>query len=366
MALVMRKFIIKCGVFFLIVYTMIVSLNYKIDPANLFHTSIVEKMVPLLNDGKIIESPGDLDEGLFKLEMIKNMRWMPETVVIGSSHIMYEPWPFENCFVAGLSGAYLGDYYAVVGMLEEYKSLPQHIVIGTDPWAFMTRAENGRHKSINEYALNSLDRVQGNKPDVREKSQQDKFYKYKELFSFAYFQASFKKMRSEGISKSLKEDKREIIVVDNAEIEKKQKIMPNGRYIFSESGLKSIQENNNSADAAIRKQQIYQLGAGFSDLQTDNLAQFEKLIIYLQKKGVKIDFYLHPWYPSVYKHFCENEKYSGVLKTEEYLRDLGKKYNIVVHGSFSSELTGMKEEDFADWFHLKADKMMECYNIVLH
>ena len=173
-------------------------------------------------------------------------------------------------------------------------------------------------------------------------------------------------MRSEGISKSLKEDKREIIVVDNAEIEKKQKIMPNGRYIFSESGLKSIQENNNSADAAIRKQQIYQLDAGFSDLQTDNLAQFEKLIIYLQKKGVKIDFYLHPWYPSVYKHFCENEKYSGVLKTEEYLRDMGKKYNIVVHGSFSSDLTGMKEEDFADWFHLKADKMMECYNIVLH
>ena len=118
MALAMRKFIIKCGVFFLLVYTIIVLLNYRIDPANMFHSSIVEKMVPLLNAGKIIESPGNLDEGLFKREMIKSMQRTPETVVIGSSHIMYEPWPFENCFVAGLSGAYLGDYYAVVGILE--------------------------------------------------------------------------------------------------------------------------------------------------------------------------------------------------------------------------------------------------------
>ncbi len=362
----MRKFIIKCGGFFLIVYTVIVSLNYRIDPANLFHASIVEKMVSLLNAGKIIESPGDLDEGLFKLEMIKSMQRTPETVVIGSSHVMYEPWPFENCFIAGLSGAYLGDYYAIVGILEEYQRLPKHIVIGADPWAFMTKAENGRHKSINEYALRLLDRVQGNNQDVGEKSRQDKFYKCRELFSFAYFQASFKKMRSDGMMETVKEDSREIVVVDNAEVERKTKIMPNGRYIFSEGGFKSIQENKNSADAAIRSQQIYQLGSGFSDLQTDNLAQFEDLVVYLKRKGITIDLYLHPWYPSVYKHFCENEKYSGVLKTEEYLRDLGKKYDVVVHGSFSSDLTGMKEEDYADWFHLKADKMLECYNVILH
>lgn len=361
----MRNFIFKCGVFFLSVYTVIVSLNYRIDPANLFHVSIVEKMVPLLNAGKTIESPGNLDEGLFELGMIKHMQWEPGTVVIGSSHIMYEPWPFEDCFVAGLSGAYLGDYYAVVGMLEEYKRLPQHIVIGADPWAFMTGAESGRHKSIREYSLRALDRVDGKKSDVAV-SNQSILDKYKELISFAYFQASYKKMRSDGLKKSLMEDDREIIVAENNEIGDKQKIMPNGRYIFSKNGLKYVQENDNLADAAVRNQQIYQLGPGFSELQTDNLAQFEKLIIYLQKKEVKIDFYLHPWYPSVYKHFCENEKYSGVLKTEDYLRDLGKKYNIVVHGSFSSELTGMKEEDFADWFHLKADKMMECYNIVLH
>lgn len=361
----MRKFIVKCGVFFLAVYTVIVSLNYRIDPANLFHVSIVEKMVPLLNAGKTIESPGNLDEGLFKLGMIKHMQWEPGTVVIGSSHIMYEPWTFEDCFVAGLSGAYLGDYYAVVGMLEEYKRLPQHIVIGADPWAFMTGAESGRHKSIREYALRALDRVDGKKSDVAV-SNQSILDKYKELISFAYFQASCKKMRSNGLKKSLLEDNREIIVAENNEIGDKTRIMPNGRYIFSKNDFNSVHDNNNSADAAVRNQQIYQLGAGFSDLQTDNLAQFEKLIIYLQKKGVKIDFYLHPWYPSVYKHFCENEKYSGVLKTEEYLRDLGKKYNIVVHGSFSSDLTGMKEEDFADWFHLKADKMMECYNMVLH
>lgn len=109
-------------------------------------------MVTTLNAGHVIESPGNINEGLFLEAMIKSLRHTPETIIIGSSHIMYEPWQFQDFYVAGLSGAYLGDYYAIIGLLEETDRLPSHIIIGVDPWAFMTSASNGRHTSIAQYA----------------------------------------------------------------------------------------------------------------------------------------------------------------------------------------------------------------------
>ena len=67
----------------------------------------------------------------------------------------------DDYYVAGLSGAYLGDYYATIGLLEEANHMPQHIVIGVDPWAFMSAANAGRHVSINDFARREIERVSG-------------------------------------------------------------------------------------------------------------------------------------------------------------------------------------------------------------
>ena len=115
----MKMLLKKCVAVVILTYSVIVLCNYYVDTANIFHTDILVDIAEKLHGGKIVESPGNIDEGLFQKTMIQSMTHTPKTVVVGSSHIMYEPWEFGDYYVAGLSGAYLGDYYATIGLLEE-------------------------------------------------------------------------------------------------------------------------------------------------------------------------------------------------------------------------------------------------------
>ena len=361
----MKMLLKKCVAVVILTYSVIVLCNYYVDTANIFHTDILVDIAEKLHGGKIVENPGNIDEGLFQKTMIQSMTHTPETVVVGSSHIMYEPWEFDDYYVAGLSGAYLGDYYATIGLLEEANHMPQHIVIGVDPWAFMSAANAGRHVSINDFARREIERVSGSEASKYTGIYNDgksTLKKVKELLSISYFQASVSAIKSNGIKYYLH---RQVVCVDNSELGKKSKIMPTGRRIFAQGDIHTVQENDNDVAAALRKGSIYQLGKGFSELQMSNLEEFESLICYLQAKGVKVEFYLHPWYPDVYDYFKNNVQFSGVLKTENYLREMANRHGIIVHGSYDPELTHSNKEDFADWFHLKANKMLDSYNIIL-
>lgn len=361
----MKMLLKKCLAVLILTYSVIVLCNYYVDMANIFHTDILVDIAEKLHSGKIVENPGNIDEGLFQKTMIQSMTHTPETVIVGSSHIMYEPWEFDDYYVAGLSGAYLGDYYAIIGLLEETNHMPQHIVIGVDPWSFMSAANAGRHVSINDFARREIGRVNDSEVSKyagRYIDDKSTLKKVKELLSISYFQASISAIKANGIKYYLH---RQIVCVDNSELEEKSKIMPTGRRIFAKGDIRTVQENDNDVAYTLRKGSIYQLKRGFSELQTNNLQEFEHLVCYLQDKGVKVEFYLHPWYPDVYDYFKKNGQFSGVLKTENYLREMANQHGIIVHGSYDPELTHSKKEDFADWFHLKANKMLDSYNIIL-
>lgn len=361
----MKKFLIKICVFFLVFWAVISGTNYFIDPANIFHNSIVEHMTEILVDGKTIEVTGEFDEGLFQEKMLSAIRYSPETIIIGSSHIMYEEWEFDNYYIAGLSGAYLGDYYAIVGLLDKNNIAPKTILIGVDPWSFMTGADSGRHLSVKNYAKYAKMLVEGREyiPDTT--SHGVDLEKVKELFRFAYFQSSVDAIQKYGISKYIHRYEEQILVSQNDDMDINAKITPNGRRIRSFNTVNDVEVNNLAAADVIDNRNIYQLGAGFSEIQYENLEEFEELIEYLQAKDIEIIFYLHSWYPTVYEFFKKDEAYSGVIKLETYIRKMAVKRNIIVHGSYDPGLASITEEDFDDWFHLKPEKMMQCYDFVM-
>lgn len=358
----MKRFIIKIILFSVITFGIIVSVNYMVDPANMFHYSILDSMVDHLMKGEIIECPGNLDEGLLQEKMITSMEHKPSTVIIGSSHIMYEKWEFENYYCAGLSGAYLGDYYAIVGLLETADIHPERIVIGVDPWSFMTGATNGRHSSITEYSRYAKELVQGNEHTESPMANGWTVRKIQELFSFSYFQSSLADLRMNGIERCLHRNETESIVIcHDDEIGEVSKILPNGRRVFAKAGIGDVKTNTENAQKAIEARGIYQLGSGFREPQYENLAEFEELIQYLQKQGIEVIFYLHSWYPCVYDFFETDEDYLGIIELEQYIRNMADKNQIIVHGSYNPYEVGVTEKDFADWFHLKPESMMDCY-----
>jgi len=363
----MRKLIIKVAFLVIVVYGCVVGGNYVVDPAYIYHTEIIDEMVEVLSDGKIIENPGDFDEGLFMKGMVEALDAAPKTLILGSSHTMYVPWEenYEGVFVGGMSGAYLGDFYAVLGLLESgEKGMPERVVIGVDPWAFCADNLFERHPSISKYARYEKSIVDGKEEEERGMSVNGTGgRKLRGLFSFSYFQSSFAKLREKGIGYYL--NQRHVSIVTDDSVGNIAKILPNGRWVMGSASYKSVAENNAKSQNAIEAGVVYPLPERFIDLQENNLNEFKNMVEYLQKKDVEVEVYLPTWYPPLYTFFEREEGFAGVIKVEEYIRKFGKSHNIVVHGSYNPEVSDVSEEDFADWFHLKQGCMLDNYNVII-
>ena len=127
----------------------------------------------------------------------------------------------------------------------------------------------------------------------------------------------------------------------------------------------SVGENTLSAQSAIDEGNIYQLGSKLSTVDQDNFDDFMLLLNYLLGRGVEVEIYLPSWYPCIYDYFESSGRYSGVFEVEDKVRELGTKYGIKIHGSYDPELGNVKENDFADWLHLKPEKTIDNYNVIL-
>lgn len=354
----MRKYILKFILISLIIFVPIISCNYFIDPANRFHDDVVNKVAEYLNAGYIVEVPANLDEGLLKEKQISAMDHAPETVIIGSSHVMYIPFEYEDVYNAGMSGSYLGDYYSIVGLLRYYDKMPKRVVIGVDPWAFLRDATDGRQTSLNEYAaylINGLhDEASFNNKNIKGAII---YSKLKELYSLGYFRDSKKSLEDKGIRKGADP----VNVAADSNIGEKQKITPEGRYIPYSKDFHTNSDIDNEVTEQIQSGVIYQLGKGFTDIPSDRWDDFEQLIKYLLDNGVEVHFYLPAWHPIVYEFFILHDDFSGVVKLEDDVRKLGAKYNILVHGSYNPVYNNFCTEDFMDWLHLKPNIMYADY-----
>lgn len=358
----MRRLIIKVIILATVVYSAVIGINYFIDPANIYHEGTVNKMVGYLNDNQIVQVPANFDEGVLQEKRISSMNWQPETVVIGSSHVMYIPFDYEHLYNAGMSGSYLGDDYAIIGLLKYYDKMPRRIVIGVDPWSFMSSATDGRHTSLKQYAIylkNNISTSTNSGELANDSGAIDR--RLKELMSFSYFQASIDSLRKNGFKKSdAAVEPIADITEDNA-----QKMLVDGRRVPAAKDYHSSHDIDQEIDRAIKGGSIYQVEQGFSDIPKEQLSQFEALLQYLQNIGVEVHIYLPAWHPLVYQYFCENEAFVGVSKVEGAMRQLGHKYNMPVHGGYDPSLCDITEDDFMDWLHLKPEKMKENYDFVL-
>lgn len=257
-----------------------------------------------------------------------------------------------------MSGAYLGDYYAIAGLLKYYDKMPKRIVICVAPWSFMRTPDDGRHSSLKPYSLYMMDSLGIAPAAAQEKEWFSK--KFKELFSFSYFQASVDYYKDNGIKK-MEEDVR---VVPNAQITELQKINLDGRLIPSSKEFQTLNEIEQTVQYVINSGSVYQIKTGYKDIQEENVAKFEALLQYWQDNGVEVHIYLPAWHPGIYEYFCENEAFAGVNKLELAMREYGRKHNIPVHGGYDPSICNITAEDFMDWLHLKPEKMLENYKYV--
>ncbi|MBE6097710.1 MAG: hypothetical protein E7198_07925 [Schwartzia succinivorans] len=358
----MKKFVLKFVLITLMTFVPIVSCNYFVDPANRFREDMVSKVAEYLNEGYIVETPANMDEGLLQEKRISTMGYVPKTVIIGSSHIMYIPFDYDDTYNAGMSGSYLGDYYAIVGLLKYYNKMPKRIVIGVDPWAFLRDSTDGYWVSLKPYSFYLKRDIVGSS------FFSDKVAygilrgsKLMELYSLAYFRSSLSKIKSDGLPQKSNES---VAIVDDTLVSEKSKIATDGRRISAKKGFQDIVDIEKDVDKKISSGNIYQFGKGFTQIPDTQWDEFVTLIQYLRDNGIEVVLYLPAWHPRVYELFATDDEYSGVLKVENKVRIFAKKNDIVVHGGYNPANNNFNTEDFMDWLHLKPNKMYEDYQSI--
>lgn len=362
----LAKLFLKVLLFAAVVFAAVALINYRIDPANVFHGDVIAEMTDSLAGGKTVVMPGEINEGYFRRTMISRLSFKPETVVLGSSHVMYMDWDsiYPKTLNAGLPGAYLGDYYSVIGLLEFYKINPKRVIIGVDAWSFTRDALSPRHTNLKDCTAYGRKTVLGEKTDAiqTETPWWRDWDNLQELFSFPYFQSSMQRILEDGWNA-----RKSAVTVceDDTPLEDAIKVTPGLRYIMPQKGYLSLEQNRADAQKQIDDKNVYQLGKSYKKVSKDNFAQFEELIDYLQSKGIEVEFYLPAYFPSIYEHIQTAKDYAGIPELEEKIRELGKEKGITVHGTYDPQKAGITEEDFADASHMTPDKMLETYQVIL-
>ncbi|MCQ2517679.1 MAG: hypothetical protein MJ119_02860 [Lachnospiraceae bacterium] len=357
----MKKFLIKAVALIVVVLTVVCGVNYIIDPANMFHDGVIYDAADMLANGQAIESPGDFDEGKFIEARVAKMTGAPTTLVEGSSHIMFIPYEYDDCFVAGLSSSYLGDFYAVTGVFEAYDLMPERVVFGIDPWMFESGYDGGSHGSIKDYAVAKYEIMNGKRSDYSGVSSLDgiTFDKVKEITSFSYFQLSIDAIKMKGLGYFTGDGRRKAVPASDPEAGGFACILPNGRRTFGSLSAGTPESVKAEAETNINSGYIAHLGGSFTGTNEDNFTYFKELCEDLQSKGIEVVFYLPSFYPDVYDYFGENPAYAGVSSFEEEIREYAASQNIEVRGSYNPHEAGAEGADFYDWIHLNSASASE-------
>jgi len=336
----MKKFILKLIIVLAPILFFVVSVNYFGDAANLFSIGYEKKIADEIIKGNNVTNVYNYDERLLEKHLINNSTLCPDVLVIGSSRVMLihsSDFQKQTFFNVGVSGASIEDLLAIYQMYEQKKCLPKKIILGLDPWTLNINNGQTRWMTLNqEYFI--LYTQLTNKNIVAKDERVD--LKYFQLVSPSYFKGSFKKM----------------ILVSSKPIATNTKINNTFTKLVDGSITYDLEYRSASPDEIEKRaigfisDDIYSIEK-FDKLSPEIRFLLEKFIEHLRSNHIEISFFLAPYHPKVYSFIAKSDKYSKVIESENYFRDLGLKYEIEVIGSFNPNRLNMDGSYFYDGMH---------------
>lgn len=346
----MEKFIVKISIICLPILFILISVNYFIDPANLFNEGKYEKGISkdLCNGYHVTNIVYNYDQRLLQKYLIDCLPKVPKTVILGSSRSMLigSDYISSGLLNSSVSGASIQDFLAIYNLYRKRHFIPETIILGLDPWLLNDNCEQDRWESVANDYYEMLEYIglakYSNKESSKFKLFRSKFEKYIQIVSFRYFQQSLLMVGSTTNYYPTKE-----LVNDYFTMHTDGSINYDKKYRSTDSvGI------INYAKSYINSKPIYSLG-NFSKFSNRNIEILEKFIQYLKEQNVDVVFFLAPYHPLVYDYFQMNNNLKIVLETENYYFKLAKKYNIELIGSFNPNTYKLNSDDFFDGMHCK-------------
>ena len=135
----MRKILLKLSIIFIPFAIIIVTINYNVDPANIFSgDEYVDKIANIIASGNNADNILNCNERLLQKHFLQKQKEKnPDVVIMGSSRIMEissNVYSNKTLLNIGVSHANINDLIALAGLMNELKIKPKEVVINVDPF----------------------------------------------------------------------------------------------------------------------------------------------------------------------------------------------------------------------------------------
>ncbi len=335
-------------------------INFVIDPGEIYLQRILNArytqnyVTLLLNSSTGVRLWGN--ERLVKYALAKKAGDF-DNIILGSSHSMQlnrlRMPQFSRCFVGrmlnlGVSGGSLEDIMIFSYIILHNQHMPKALLIELSPWC-LKWGMDVRYK-INEIQLNSM------RSDLDSKAGWSTEPYWLQLlgngFSIDYFKESIKLLRDHSfklIQDDFFKDYEEVRPFNYDEGYKFQVYLNDGSVVNPKS---------NSMKDGVVKHSIQDMGesnyklAG-NDYDENAIVVFEKLIDMIRRKNIKVYFFLAPYNPIIFRS-ADGSQAKHLARVEKRIREIAKKMNIIVFGSYDPRENNLTEEDFFDIMHARA------------
>lgn len=339
---------------------LLVSVNYFVDPAQIFNRNHYEQGVAeILLKGSNVANVSNRDERFLQKHYIAGLQKKKDIIVLGSSRslqIRSASFPGKSFFNHGVSGASLEDDMAIFEMYLEKNIEPKVIILELDPWLLNKNSGQERWKSIGDYyerfaSRIGIDNKFSNPFFIWRDSGFFRIKKYLQIFSLSYFQSSVLYLQTQQAMAD-KDKKGKYYATDLTELNVTV-VLSDGSYSYEKKYRElSVSEALIAAKDDTTRETVYSLGQ-FYELDGRLKLKFEKFLHYLLGRDIKVIFFLPPYHPYVYDYLANSPKYNIILEAEKYFRNKALENNITIISSYNPKDCGFGEADFYDGMHLK-------------
>jgi hypothetical protein len=336
------------------------SVNYFIDPANIFRKNYTSGIVDYLMQGYHVTNIGNCNERVLQKEYINRLKTCPDEIVLGSSRAMLigeSMMQSDNLMNNGVSGATLEDFLGIYYLYEQkgWNNISK-IIIVLDPWILNDKHGGNSWKTTLKIEYQTFydilfekNRTNSFKLDITIPSH------YKELLSLSYLNASLlnmyyynttthylptKEFCNEGMTRHTDGSICYGQNVQNATVEEQEKMI--------DEDFSNVRRFNM---------------ANFTHLNPDYCLIFSKFIEYIQNKNTDVVFLLAPVHPKIYDYYGKHEYFKIVFDVENYFIDFAEKHQIKVWGSFNPVKYNFDDSGFYDGFHARPETIKKILDI---
>ena len=278
----------------------------------------------------------NMDERLFVKSRIEIEKQNPNVILAGSSRIMQigKHNLKDDCLNFAVSGASIEDDIAIIDLATN-KFHPKKLIIGADPWLFNSNSGQSRWLSLKPEYINAVSRFSQSK---QPKHIATKLYT---INDHSFFETVYNVYEKINISKTY--------VNNNSPLQYKDIIRKDGSRMYNTNYSTTTQDEIRRGFNGLINYSMtsYKFSPQSMDL-------FEKFLDYYRSK-YEIILVLSPYHPDLYKRIKQEKPI--FLDIENQYREIAKKKNIKIIGSYDPSKVGCSSKDFYDGMHPKDDAM---------